>query len=439
LSSTKGGIFINWGKKILRVFGYIVCVLLMLLCVLLIIAALVFGSRETVNVFGFNIYIVQSDAVPTAPKDSAVIVRKCSAFELDEGNLALYTKDDENKTPALGYVRSIEMADGFYFVTAFANDKETRFSDSSLIGRAEYSSVALGKTLAFIRTPWGVLCLAVIPCIVLIIYDILRAFADKAPLPEVVPQVKNGDDIAYDDEGRILNAARTTGSRLSVNDDGKATLSPKPGTAQPGSAAEILFSYAAKQKKAEKHPIIPLTDKKADIPKSSIKLPEKPSSGYTSIININENTAPKPAPAAEPKTPDSVALGRYAQNTPELQRNDDPHIKLSGKTAELPDIPKKDRGDAFFAQTNTPSFSEETLKRYSSPTSAPQIGARTEGRDGISPGRTARTARKRSTQIIASKGMDELFSDDDDTRDRHRRASGNRVVDDILANEERRK
>ncbi len=440
LSSTKGGIFINWGKKILRVFGYIVCILLMLLCVLLIIAALVFGSRETVNVFGFNIYMVQNDAVPTAPKDSAVIVRKCSAFELDEGNLALYTKDDENKTPALGYVRNIEMAEGTYFVTAFANDTETRFSDSALIGRAEYSSVAFGKTLAFIRTPWGVLCIAVIPCIVLIIYDILRAFAAKAPLPEVVPQVKNGNGTAYDDEnGRILNAARTTGSKLSVNDDGKATLSRKSGTVQPGSAADILFSYAAKQKKNEKHPIIPLTDKKANIPGSSIKLPEKPSSGYTSIININENTAPKPAPAAEPKTPDSVALGRYAQNTPELQRNDDSHIKLSGKTAELPDIPKKDSGDAFFAQTNTPSFSEETLKRYSSPASAPQIGAKRERRDGIAPGRTARTARKRSTQIIASKGMDELFSDDDDTRDRHRRASGNSVVDDILANEERKK
>ena len=432
--------FINLGKKILRVFGYIVCVVLMLLCILLIIAALVFGSRETVDVFGFNIYMVQTDTVPTAPKDSAVIVRKCSAFELDEGNLALYTKDDESKTPALGYVRNIEVADGKYFVTAFADDTETMFSDSEFIGRAEYSSLALGKTIAFIRTPWGVLCLAVLPCIVLIIYDILRAVAAKMPPPEVVPQVKNGDGGFEDESGQLLSAARTTGSRLSVNGDGKATLSRKQGTAQQGTAADVLFSYAARQKKSEERPIIPLTDKKSDAPKPNIKLPERPSSGYTSIININDNPAPKPAPAAEPKTPNNVAVGRYAQNTPDTKPAKEPREKVGGKTAELPDIPaKRDAGDAFFVQTNTPSFSEETLKRFSSSAApAPQLGAKREERADIAPGRTARTARKRSTQIIASKGMDELFADDDDNRSR-RRTSGGSVVNDILAEAEKKK
>ena len=208
----------------------------MLLCILLIVAALVFGSRETVNIFGFNIYMVQSDTASTAPKGSAVIVRKCSAFELNNGNLVLYIKDGEDNIPALGYVRNVETSDGAYFVTAFADDSETKFSDSELIGRAEYSSVALGKTIAFIRTPWGVLCLAVIPCIVLIAYDILRAAAAKMPPPEVVPQVKNGDGGFGDESGQLLNAARTTGSKLSVNGDGKATLSRKQG-AQQGTAA----------------------------------------------------------------------------------------------------------------------------------------------------------------------------------------------------------
>ena len=432
MSSTKGVFFINLGKKILRVIGYVFCAVLMLLCILLIIAALIFGSRETVNVFGFNIYMVQTDTVSTAPKDSAVIVRKCSAFELDKGNLALYTNTDENKTPALGYVRDIEMADGKYFVTVFSNDAETKFSESEFIGRAEYSSLALGKTISFIKTPWGVLCLAVIPCIVLIIYDILRAAAAEMPPPEVVPQVKNGDGGVEDENGQLLNAARTAGSKLSVNGDGKATLSRKQGTSQTGAAADVLFSYAARQKKVEERPIIPLTNKKPDVPKPNIKLPEKPSSGYTSIININD----KPAPSAEPKTPNNVAVGRYTQNTSDKKTSGETQSKVSGKTAELPDIPtKKDTGDAFFAQTNTPSFSEETLKRFSS-SSAPQLSAKHE--DNVVPGRTARTARKRSTQIIASKSMDELFADDDDNRSR-RRTSGGSVVNDILAEADKKK
>lgn len=440
MSSTKGVFFINWGKKILRVFGYVICAVLMLLCILLIVAALVFGSRETVNIFGFNIYMVQSDTASTAPKGSAVIVRKCSAFELNNGNLVLYIKDGEDNIPALGYVRNVETSDGAYFVTAFADDSETKFSDSELIGRAEYSSVALGKTIAFIRTPWGVLCLAVIPCIVLIAYDILRAAAAKMPPPEVVPQVKNGDGGFGDESGQLLNAARTTGSKLSVNGDGKATLSRKQGTQQ-GTAADVLFSYAARQKKAEERPIIPLTDKKSEVPKPNIKLPEKPSSGYTSIININGNAAPKSAPTAEPQTPNNIAAGRYAQNIPDAKPAGEPRGKVSGKTAEIPDIPsKKDAGDAFFVQTDTPSFSEETLKRYSSSSApAPQLGANREEKPGVSTGRTARTARRRSTQIIASKGMDELFADDDDTRGRHRRASGDSVVNDIFAEAEKKK
>jgi len=433
--------FINLGKKIFRVFGYVVCAALMLLCILMIVAALVFGSRKTVSIFGFNVYIVQSDTVLTAPKDSAVIVRKCSAFELVKGNLALYVKEGDGETPDLGYVRSVETADGKYFVTVLANDTETVFSESELIGRAEYSSVALGKTIAFVRTPWGVLCLAVIPCIVLILYDILRAAAAKLPPPEVVPQFKNGESGFEDENGQLLNAARTSGSKLAVNGDGKATLSRRQETAQPGTAADVLFSYAARQKKAEERPIIPLTDKKTDVPKANIKLPEKPSSGYTSIINLNEKVRQRSSPAAEPKTPNNIAAGLYAQNISDERPPAEPRGKLSGKTAELPDLPaKKDAGDAFFAQTDTPSFSQETLKRYSSPSApVPQLGESRREKTDVAPGRTARTARKRSTQIIASKSMDELFADDDDTRGHNRRSSGDSVFNDILTEAERKK
>lgn len=439
MSSTKGVFFINLGKKILRVIGYIVCGLLLALCILLIIATAVFGSRNTVDIIGFNIYIVQSDNITTAPKDSAVIVKKTSAYYLDEGNLVMYLGSDEEKTPALGYVKNIHVSDGSYIVTVTADGNDVSFADTSLVGRADYSSVILGKTILFIRTPLGVLLIAVLPCIALVIYDFLRAAAAKVPPPEVVPQIKNVDGDSFEDESRQINAARASGLKIAVNDDGKATYSRNRKGNQTEETGGVLFSYSGKQqkkpeKKTDDRPIIPLTDKKADIIKPTVKLPERPSSGYTSIINIgSEPTAePKrsPEPIAEPRTPNNVAVGRYAQNSG--TESVAPRSRPSGKTAELPNLSKKDAGDAFFAQTDTPTFNEDAIRKLSR---APQLG-RGEEKSGVVTGRTARTARKRSTQIIASKGLDDLFSDDDDVRG-PRRSSGD--VGDILSGVDRKK
>lgn len=443
MSSTKGVFFINLVKKIFRVIGYVICGLLLALCILLIISAAVFGARNTVDVFGFNIYIVQNDTITTAPKNSAVIVQKCSAYELEAGNLALYLGSDADSTPALGYVKNIQIMDGTHYVTVTVNYNDTTFAESSLVGRADYSSLMLGKTITFIRTPLGVLFIAVLPCVALVAYDILRAAAATMPPPEVIPQVKNGDADDFEDEsGQVLSAARATGSKISVNNEGKATYSRNQNAKKPESAGNVLYSYSGRQqRKTEERPIIPLTDKNADISKPAFKLPEKPSSGYTSIINIGEPTAePKQTPTAEPRTPNNVAVGRYAQNTESAPEPEKPQQnKASGKTAELPSITKKDTGDAFFAQTTTPTFNEDAIRRIaSSPAKAPQLGGRSEERSSAIPGRTARTARKRSTQLIAQKGMDELFSDDDDTLDRRRRSSADSVVDNIMGTDRRR-
>ncbi|MBD5130292.1 MAG: hypothetical protein HDT43_10305 [Ruminococcaceae bacterium] len=417
------------GKKILRVIGYIVCALLLVLCIALIIAASVFGSKNTVDVVGFNIYLVQSDNITTAPKDSAVIVQKTSAYYLDVGDLVMYLGSDEEKTPALGYVKNIYVSDGSYIVTVTADGNDVSFADSALVGRADYSSVAIGRTILFIRTPLGVLLIAVLPCVALVIYDFLRAAADKVPPPEVVPQMKNFDGDSFEEESRQINAART-GSKIAVNDDGKATYSRNRKGKQTEAAGDVLFNYSGQQKrpesKPEPRPIIPLSDKKPDIT-TSVKLPERPSSGYTSIINVGEPTAePKRSePAAEPRTPNNVAVGRYTRNTETG--------KPGGATAELPSVAKKDTGDAFFAQTDTPTFNGDAIKKLSR---APQIG-KSEERSGVVAGRTARTARKRSTQIIASKGLDDIFSDDDDVRG-PRRSSGDGVGD-ILSGADRKK
>lgn len=419
-------------KKIFRGVGYIISAALLTLCILLIAAAAAFGSENAVDAFGFNIFIVQNGNIPAAPKDSAVFVRKCVVNDLKEGNLTLYLANDEEQT-ALGYVKDFHADDGTYYATVTSEGKDAVISNSTLIGRADYASPVLGRLILFIRTPLGVLFLAVLPCVALVVYDILRAYAAKAPLPEVIPQVKNGDSF---EDGQVLSAARSTGSKITVTDDGKAAYSKKQNGKRSEEAADVLFSYAGRQQRRnEERPIIPLTDKKAEIAKPPIKLPERPSSGYTSIINIDRGAEPKSEFKAEPRASSGTTAGKYAQNSGEVTA--EPRRATSSKTAELPNIQKKDAGDAFFTQTDTPTFNEEALKRYNASFRAPQLG-KSEDKPGTAAGRTARTARKRSTQIIASKGLDDLFSDDDDTPNR-RRTSGDTVVDDILAGVDRKK
>lgn len=403
MSSTKGVFFINLVKKFFRGLGYVICAVLLVLCVLLIVAAAAFGSKDTVEAFGINVFIVESENITTAPIDSAVIVRKCTVHDLREGNLIMYLTNDEERKSALAYVKNVYPNDGTYFVTVTLNDKDTVIPDAAIVGRADYSSLVLGRLILFVRTPLGVLFLAVLPCVALVIYDILRAYASKLPPPEVIPQIKNVDGDSFEDQ-QVVSAARHTGSKISVSDDGKATYSRDRGAQKSKDAGDVLFNYSGKQqRKTEDRPVIPisLTDKKPEITKPTVKLPERPSSGYTSIINIGKE---------EPRTPSNVAVSRYAQNSEEITA--EPRRSAPSKTAELPDIPKKDTSDAFFAQTDAPMFNEDTFKRANSAVS--KAAQRERNEDGIAAGRTARTARRRSTQIIASKGLDELLSDDDD-------------------------
>lgn len=390
-------------KKFFRGLGYVICAVLLVLCVLLIVAAAAFGSKDTVGAFGINIFLVESENITTAPNDSAVIVRKCSVHDLRKGNLVMYLTNDEERSSALAYVKDIYPNDGTYFVTVTLDDKDTVVPDAAIVGRADYSSLVLGRLILFVRTPLGVLFLAVLPCVALVIYDVLRAYASKLPPPEVIPQVKNVDGDSFEDE-QVVSAARHNGNKLAINDDGKAAFSRGRSAQKAKDAGDVLFNYSGRQqtKKTDERPVIPipLTDKKPEITKPTVKLPERPSSGYTSIINIGKE---------EPRTPTNVAVGRYAQNSEEITA--EPRRSTPNKTAELPNIPKRDTGDAFFAQTDAPTFNEDTLKRANSAASRSQ--QRDRGED-IAIGRTARTARRRSTQIIASKGMDELLSDDDD-------------------------
>lgn len=399
--------FINFGKKFFRVLGYIVCVLMLLTCIFLIVCSAAFSSKDTVGIFGANIYIVQADGYDKAPKGSVVLVRKTTAFELSEGKLVLYTVSADSSQCALGYVENIYVVDGQYYLTVTGGDTTVEISEQRLVGCADYSSVALGAVLTFIKTPFGIFCVAVLPCIALILYDIIRAAALRLPDPEVEPLYKNSDETGN------LDKAVANRRSISVNSDGKASYSKKK-PENVSSGEDVLFTYGKRKNPAAARPIIPLNDKKTD-DAAEVNKPapvEKP------------KLTPVEIAPSKPKTPENVAVSRYKTIS-----------EGEGGRKEAPQIPRRDTGDAFFAQTTASSLSNGIPR----PNNAPQIGrqipkrskSETNSEQEAEAPRTVKTAGKRSSQILASKRVEDLIEDDDDVRSKKRIT--NSMVDDIIS------
>ncbi len=376
------------GKKVARVIGYFFCGLMLAVCIIMIVTAAAFRSSDVVGIFGFNIYMVQTDDIQTAPRNSAVIVQKCELSDVITGKLLLYTKG-EDKTPTMGYAKEYYAEDGVYYIKVMENSGDYILPESDLVGRADYCSTVLGSIIGFVKSPFGMFCVAVLPCIALILYDIIKAFAAKLPPPEVIPQVKNMPDEDFANRAGI-----------SVSADGKGTYSRS--SVKSGKAADdVLFSYAARQKKVEREqrPIIPLTDKKP-----------------------SEPVAQKPAPIVKPITENDVNTFKVeipSEKVTTRKKGTEGTAKKREKTEELPIFQKDDTSDAFFTQSKVPQISKLLPKKQP---------VAEDNRDEEKSSFPTRTSSKRSSQIIANKRVEDLMKDEDDKRDKNRYE-----IDDILS------
>ena len=404
--------FINWGKKIFRVVGIAVGVLLGLLFLLMIICSAAFSSSQTVNIFGFNLFICESEDYESVPAGSAVIVSSCAPYDLEEGNLVLYSTDsmDKNAPLSMGYYSDFKMNDGVYYLSLVNGEYSTVISESALIGRAGWCSPFLGAFITFSKTPWGIFVMAVLPCALLLLLDVIRVKSAEKPIPEVIPLVKNAEE-------------EPSQPQFSVSESGSASFRRSP-SGKPTTADSVLFTYNNKKPK----------------PASAPSMSDK---DVLSLLNAPspkaEKTAERPFEKHEehnlekPSLPAPVAAKRYIDNTvspavkPESKQesHEKKSGKVSGKTAELPELPKKQtkRSDAFFAQSDAPQIG----RGYAGKQSRSIIDL--EDALAAAPARNSKPeSSRRSADILASKNRRDLITEDDDSRDKSRYE-----VDDILA------
>lgn len=438
MSSAKEVFFINLGKKIIRWAGNVVSILLGVLCVLMIVSSAAFGSARTVSVFGFNMFICESGDYDSVPAGSAVITTSCAPYDLEEGNLVLYSTDpmDKNAKLAMGYYVDFKMSDGVYYLSLVNGDQSTVISENALIGKAGWCSPFLGSFISFTKTPWGVFIMAVIPCALLVLFDLLRKKSSEKPIPEIIPQVKNQEEERAEPQ-------------FSVGESGSASYRRGGAGKQQPSADSVLFTFDSR-KPAQKPASAPtMSDaavlsllnspaaKRDDTVAAANKSDSKTAKTERPTVSV-VNAASTQTSVAKPTLPAPVAAKRYIDNTvnsspktetkPETASNRAETVK--DKTEELPELPKKQkkRSDAFFAQSEAPQNGKGLVGKQSRSiidledalATAPSRGAKPE-------------SGRRSADILASKNRSDLITEDDDSRDKSRYE-----VDDILAGIERR-
>lgn len=402
------------GRKIARVAGIVICVLLFISCALMIALSAAFGSEGLVGAFGYNLFICRESGFEGLDSGAAVVVEHCEPYDIIEGNLVVY-KAAQGEDPVLGYAEEITRSDGVYTVVVSDTEgKTTSVSQGDLIGRAGWSSVPLGNIIGFVLTPWGVCVMAVLPCVALIVFSLVRAAIGEREEPEVLPQRKNDE------------TPEKSAPSLGVKADGNAAYSRSNGAGAAKSADSVLFTYGK---------------------------PKSPAAIRPDAASSSEKKAAVHKPAAESEkpvgaVPPSVAAKRYIDNatapqkkstpaakTPEIKPEEKPAKKVSPAamraTAEIPQLPKKQtKSDAFFAQSDVPQIGRS---RKSDPRNRAVIeledalAKANERKEPVSK-KSADGVSRKSADILAAKSRSELMSDDDDRRDR-----GRYDVDDILA------
>ena len=202
-------------NRILHTIAKIVCGLLVVVALFLLGISLIFAvSGGAPNIFGHNIYLVETDAFQLLHEGTAVFVKQEQMAQIAPGNIVIF--DDGANGPQLGEVQMSDLVDGVYsFIVLNEANTAVQLTQSQIVGKATSYSDILGAIISFAVSPFGVLVLAIIPCLIIIGLEIYKAThkdSDRVESPPVnkqqeVPTYVPGSrrTAAFDDEPMSLD------------------------------------------------------------------------------------------------------------------------------------------------------------------------------------------------------------------------------------------
>ena len=175
-------------RLVINIIGIVLCVLLFVLAVFLGITSMAFYSGENQsapNIFGYNIYIVKNNDFYQLKSGTAAMAQTVWPDEVYSGEIIIYRMGEGNAVK-LGVVRTATLKEAVmsYEIENEMGDILT-LSQGQLVAKVTHFSDFLGGFIRFATSPFGVMAIAFLPCLALMIFELVRFIISKLPAPEV--------------------------------------------------------------------------------------------------------------------------------------------------------------------------------------------------------------------------------------------------------------
>ncbi|MGN0596698.1 MAG: hypothetical protein ACI4J1_05155 [Ruminiclostridium sp.] len=298
---------------------WIIAVIMLIAALFLITVAVVFSvGGEAPSLFGYNIYLVKTDAFSVVANGDAIITEKVNPDEISSGNIVIFSNSDRT---IIGEMQSSALVEGIYsFSVKDENGGLYTLTQSQIIGKAMYVSPILGTVVSFVSSPLGLLMIAVIPCFIIILFEIYKLFHkdDDEPIiepirkqdeiPTYIPKSKSVAVNAY--KSSVNGNAEVEKQNVSRGDFSAANVDDLPKYApykrgrQSNNNDDVLFTGPQRKKQTDSREQMPLSQKKLNeaiaATKAEHRLAEEKLAAQTvpTVDNVTEKTD---LPAAKPK------------------------------------------------------------------------------------------------------------------------------------------
>jgi len=315
------------------------CGFLALFTLFMLTLSLIFSfGGDAPSLFGRNVYIIKTDAIDFLKPGTALFTQAVPYNEIHQGNIVVF-KSLETDRAGVAEIESVEQTDGVYKYNAISErGVELVLTQGQIVGRATQQSNFLGALFSFAKSPTGVLVIAVIPCMVILIYEssksVFSAFRKEGRItpvkkqdevPTYVPRQKSrlpayltpeASDGRSDDYEKVLDS-------ILAKDDGFAK-DDYPLYSPPGSQP------AKPEPPAVKKPVIrtaPLSQKRLNQAIAEVNAKNKPEG---LIFDTGEvvNSVPDKGDDAQRQAPADV------ENSATSELNQLKELKTSGTPAE---------------------------------------------------------------------------------------------------------
>ena len=356
--------------------------LLVLTTLVLLFFSLAYRGELAPKLFSHRVYIMDTEAFSLVKKGSAVIADRVNFDQILPGNIVIFT--DESEKTSMGEVQKANFEDNVYTYSV-KNDAGNLLTvgQSHILGKGMYYSEFLGGLVSFATSPWGVLCIAILPCTAFVIWEVVSAAKRKAPQPTVdtikkqyetptyiPPQKRNEEDIPTEDRlvfaedrQRLVEAAGLYAPSPKKPEPAKQPA-PQPRPAVNAKEIDRLIQQA--KSKNSKDPGFDLGEAKRSAPQPSAPA-RKPSqtpvgvatSAYQQVQKsfeaVEEKTArPAPMPLDIDDKPLRRLDGEYSVPTP--ARPEQPkhsHARSSPRLSRLDSLLQEESANDSMYDINT--------------------------------------------------------------------------------------